>query len=254
MLRAAGLGHRFGDRLLYQGLDLEILPGQCWALLGLNGCGKTTLLHSLAGLLRPSAGRVWLSGAELQSLGRQEIARRLAILPQRQSDAFPLSLLETVQSGGHPRAGGWGWPDAAERDQALALLRRFGLFEQRQRMSDTLSGGERRRLAVAQLLMQDSPIALLDEPDSHLDPCQRAAIVALLADHFSQPGRACLMSLHDPNLARRHCSHALLLAGDGGWSAGTCAQLLSPERLEALYGCPVTVLEGPNGPWYCIGY
>ncbi|MBF0256592.1 MAG: ABC transporter ATP-binding protein [Gammaproteobacteria bacterium] len=254
MLQVENLTLGYGQRCLVKQLNLQIRPGERWALLGLNGSGKTSLLHCLAGLMPPQSGRIHLFGQPLQHLGRRQIARQLGLLLQQQNDSFPISVRDTLLAGRHPHLGPWGWPSAAERQQAEDLLELLELTELAERQSDSLSGGERQRLAIAQLLLQEPSLALLDEPDSQLDPCRRACLSELLAQRFSQAGRACLMSLHDPNLAQRCCNRVLLLYGDGRWQAGSSAELLTQEKLEQVYGCRVAVHHSAQGVLFMPGF
>jgi iron complex transport system ATP-binding protein len=242
LLRARGLTLRAGERLLCAELDLEITPGQRWALLGVNGSGKTTLLHTLAGLRAPFAGSVELDGADLAQLGRRAVARRLGLLPQDTPDPFPATVMETALLGRHPFLSPWGRESAADRAQACAALKEVGLGAMGDRSVAGLSGGERRRLAFAVVRVQDPALWLLDEPTNHLDLRHQALVLERMGERCAA-GAACLMSLHDPNLAARHASHALLLFGDGRWEAGERDSMLTAERLSRLYGHPLREVE-----------
>ncbi|QFY89463.1 ABC transporter ATP-binding protein [Magnetovirga frankeli] len=254
MLQIEDLSLGYGQHCLVRGLHLRIRPGERWALLGLNGSGKTSLLHCLAGLMAPQRGQIHLQGQPLGQLRRARIARQLGLLLQQQNDSFPIGVREALLAGLHPHLGFWGWPSPAERRRAEDLLDLLELTELAERQSDSLSGGERQRLAIAQLLLQRPSLALLDEPDSQLDPCRRTCLTELLAQRFSQPGHACLMSLHDPNLAQRCCNRVLLLFGDGRWRAGRSEELLSQEHLEQVYGCRVSEYETDRGRLFLPGF
>lgn len=253
-LEAVNLSQSFAGRSLYRGLNLCVNSGECWGILGLNGSGKTTLLHSLAGLRAPTGGQVLLEGKSVREAPRRHLACQIGVLLQQQSDEFPVSVLETALAGRFPHLDVWGATRACDLELARHWLERLGLSDFGERLASTLSGGERRRLAVATLMLQGPRIALLDEPDNHLDPARRKEILELLAGHFTAEGRSALMTLHDINLARRHCSHILMLDGEGDWLAGRTDELLTQARLEWLYRCPVTRIEGPSGPIFLPGY
>jgi iron complex transport system ATP-binding protein len=108
-----------------------------------------------------------------------------------------------------------------------------------QRSITRLSGGERRRIAIASILTQDPDIFLLDEPDSHLDMKYQIKILQQLTDHVQQHRRSIVMSIHDINLAARFCTHILLLFGDGLTEAGLAADKLQDERLSKVFGHPI---------------
>lgn len=235
MLRLSNLSLGHGGRPLVSELDLEVLPGQSWGLLGQNGSGKTSLLHAIAGLSQPLEGAIWLFDREIRSIPRKTLARQLGLLTQDEQDSFPQTLLDAALAGAYGRSGLWGL--TSRQDQALAqgLLNELAL--ESGRLSSSLSGGERRRLGLARLLVQNPMLALLDEPDSHLDICRKGQLLKRVQAHFCTQERACLMSLHDIQLAQRFCSHLLLLFGDGRWLAGPAAGMLDAKLLGELYGC-----------------
>lgn len=234
------------DRTLCRGLSLTVAAGQCWAILGPNGAGKTTLLLTLAGLREPDGGTVTIDGTPMPRLSRRQIARRLGLLPQDSRDPFPATVLETALLGRHPHLPPWQGEGPDDLAKAIQALETVGLQAMRDRDTASLSGGERRRLALATLLTQDPPLLLLDEPTNHLDLHHQIAIL----DHQRQladAGRGVLMVLHDPNLAARFATHALLLFGDGSWEAGRASELLEENRLGRLYGHPIAAVPGPKG-------
>ena len=243
LLAATGLGCRVGDRTLWRELELRIAPGECWGILGGNGSGKTTLLHTLAGLSPAEEGEVRLDGHSLNSLTRKAIARRLGLLLQDSHDAFPATVWESVLCGRHPHLGRWRQETGQDMAVARKALERMDLAGLEPRPVQSLSGGERRRLAIATLLAQEPALLLLDEPLNHLDLRHQQSLLQLLRSLCDNAGKAAMMVLHDPNQALRYCDKVLLLYGDGRWQAGDCKDLLTAETLSSLYNCPVTLIE-----------
>ncbi len=231
-------------------LDLQIQSGECWGLLGGNGIGKTTLLHTLAGLHTPTAGAVLLRGTPLNTLGRRQIARNLGLLLQDSEDPFASSALETALIGRHPHLERWGWEGPSDRALARNALAALDLGGMEGRLTSTLSGGERRRLAIATLLTQDPVIALLDEPTNHLDLHHERLVLQLLRERTRARDGAQLMVLHDINLALEFCDHLLLLFGNGQALLGPASEIASTANLERLYHHPLTKIEGPRGPLF----
>ncbi len=242
-LRAQSVNVSVPGRPLVQQLDLELRAGEIVALLGRNGVGKTLLLHCLAGLRDADGGRLAVQGDAADTLTRRELARRLVLLPQDSDDVFPASVLETVLTGRHPHVGRFGWETAEDIERGLAALRAMDLEALRDRDVLTLSGGERRRLAIAQCLAQDTAVLLLDEPTNHLDPQHQVESLDLLRG-LANDGRAILLSLHDVNVAARYADRCLLLFGDGRWQIGDTNTILTADTLEALYGVAMQAL-----PW-----
>ncbi len=250
LLEVRGLTVRIAGKTVCGALSLAIRRGQCWGILGSNGVGKTTLLHTLAGLRRPDTGEVLLARQPLATLSRRRIAQQVGVLLQQPPDSFPATVLETALMGRHPHLHAWQWERPEDLALARAALRSAELEGLEARQVDTLSGGERRRLALATVLTQDPEVYLLDEPASQLDLRHQMAMLTLLTERVRTTGRALAMSLHDLNLAVRFCDHLLLLFGDGEAACGQSDELLDAGRLERLYGYPVVALPFPSGTAY----
>ena len=243
LLATEGLAIEIGDKRIGDALDLAVGKGESWAVLGANGAGKTTLLHTLAGLRPPTEGRVLLDGKPLHTLRRRQIARRLGILLQASEDPFPATVMETALIGRHPHLGPWGWEGPADHAQARQALADVELDTLAERAVDTLSGGERRRLALATLLTQDPAIHLLDEPSNHLDLHHQIRLLGHLRARTCGRGGALVMALHDVNLAARFCDHAVLVFHDGQILHGPAQRLLQPGHLSCLYRHPIEAVE-----------
>ncbi len=249
LLAARGLqvtiaGHPVCDRL-----DFSVEPGERWAILGRNGAGKTTLLHTVAGLRRPAAGTIELFGRPLDALARRDVARLRGILPQDDSDVFPATVLETVLVGRHPHLSRWQWEAADDIRIAREALAAADMAGTERRAIDTLSGGERRRVALAALLAQQPSLFLLDEPASHLDLAHQLALLDRLVELVRAEGKGLVMVVHDVNLALRYCDHALLLCA-GQAVAGSAHELLTPGRLSDLYGVPLCAFATSRGRFF----
>ena len=223
-----------GDRILVDALAVSVQRGELLGILGQNGSGKTLTMHTLAGLRAPAAGHVMLDGEDLASTSRQAIARRLALLPQHVDDIFPATVLDTAMIGRHPHIGRFQWESAEDLAIGRAALAAVDLEELARRDVLTLSGGERRRLAIAQVLAQEPEVFLLDEPTNHLDPQHQLDTLRLFRERADN-GAAVVATLHDVNLAVRFADRCLLLYGDGRWDLGETRNVLDEERLTRLY-------------------
>jgi iron complex transport system ATP-binding protein len=223
-------------------LSWHAAPGELIAVLGQNGSGKSMTMHTVAGLRAPEAGAVILNGQNLTTTARQEIARHLALLPQHVDDIFPATVLDTAMIGRHPHIGRLNWESDRDFSVARAALAAVGLQELAERDVLTLSGGERRRLAIAQVLTQEPQIYLLDEPTNHLDPQHQLDALQLFREKANN-GAIVLASLHDVNLAVRYADRCLLLYGDGRWDLGATDEILDTERLSVLYSTPMEAVR-----------
>ena len=233
-------------RSLVRDLELAVAGGTVTAILGCNGAGKTLTMHTLAGLRAPARGGVTLDGELLTTWPRRELARRLGLLTQTTEDPFPSTVLDSVLVGRHPHIDFWHWESDADRAIARTALAAVALADLAEREVDTLSGGERRRVAFATLLAQDPEEFLLDDPINHLDPHHQLDVLKLLREK-AHAGRTVVMSLHDAGLAARFSDHALLLFGNGEWLSGPTAEVLTPATMTRLYGVAVREIAWNGG-------
>ncbi|MEY2631953.1 MAG: hypothetical protein RIR00_607 [Pseudomonadota bacterium] len=243
LLSARQLTVRIGQKLVCSELDLELEAGQRLAILGRNGAGKSTLLSTLAGLRPPESGALLLQGQAYADLGARAAACLRGWLGQHRGDPFAASVLETALAGRHPHLGRWQWENRDDLAHAKAALEEVGLAGLAEREVQTLSGGERQRLAIATLLAQAPRLYLLDEPLSHLDLNHQVAMLELFSRRSRQQGVALVMVLHEPAQAWRYADRVLLVHGDGRCEQGSRLEMLSAERLSALYAHPLQVLD-----------
>ncbi len=232
-------------RTLVDALTMTIKRGELIAVLGQNGSGKTLTIHTLAGLRPARAGSVHLLGANVASSKRQHIAKHLALLPQHVDDIFPATVIDTALIGRHPHIGRLSWESDDDINIAKAALASADLEALADRDVLTLSGGERRRLAIAQVLTQAPDLYLLDEPTNHLDPQHQLDALRLFRKQANS-GAAVIASLHDVNLAVRFADRCLLLYGDGRWDLGRTAKILNSARLSQLYATPMEAVSWRN--------
>ncbi len=239
---AHGLSIDAGGKRLVDALDFSLAPGDWLAILGRNGVGKTLTLETLCGLRAPATGKVTVCGSPIEQQPARQLAQKITLVTQHQNDAFATSVIENVLLGRYPHLGLWQRENAADREAALQSLAEVALADFADRDVTTLSGGERQRAAIAQCLTQNTPVIMLDEPLSHLDPSHAGMVVKLLAKRAEQ-GNTVISSLHDINIAARWASHTLMLFGDGRWRFGKTTETLDAEALSALYDAPVLALK-----------
>jgi iron complex transport system ATP-binding protein len=242
LLEISGLRVSVPGRVLVDELDMTLRRGEFIAVLGRNGTGKTLSLLTLAGLRAADRGDVRLCGETMDSLRRQQVAKHLALLPQDTDDIFPATVLDTALVGRHPHIGRFRWESQDDYDHARAALGTVGIGDLADRDVLSLSGGERRRLAIAQVLTQSPEVYLLDEPTNHLDPQHQVDTLRIFR-RAADGGAGVIASLHDVNLASRVADRCLLLFGDGRWEFGTSDEVLDEARLEALFRTPMEAVN-----------
>ena len=225
-----------GTTQLVSGLDWGLKPGECWGILGPNGCGKTTLLQALAGLHPVAKGEIRLLGSPVDKLPRRAIARHAGLLFQETHYPFPLRVRELVRAGRYAWQS-WNGAESEDDEEIVEMaLSAMHLQELAERSVNTLSGGERRRVALATLLSQRARVQLLDEPENHLDPGIRLKLLEGFIQQLDSRRQAAVMVLHEPGLAVRLCSHLLLLFADGSWSMGQTGEVATEANMTRLYG------------------
>lgn len=224
----------------------EFSAGQSWGILGKNGVGKTTLLHTLCHLRDAYKGDIHLNNTDIRELSRKQIAQKIGILLQHSEDPFPVTVLETVLGGRHPYLSSWQWESQDDIDKATSALKIVELDELADRAVNQLSGGERQRVSIATLLTQDPEIFFLDEPNSHLDLHHQISSLDYIRQYVAQHNRLLVMNLHDINLAARYCSHILLMQDDGQIISGESSQILTEENLSQTFNHPVYISHAGN--------
>ena len=171
----------------------------------------------------------------------------MGILLQDTVDYFPLTVRDAILQGRFAHQSLWEFESAGDRARLAEIAHLLDLSALLPRVVTSLSGGERRRVSLATLLMQDPGIYLLDEPTNHLDLAYQIRILKLFHAPDFRPHHICLMVMHDINLACRFCDHVLLMFEDGQWQCGPTRTLLTAERLGALYGHRFRTLSGEDG-------
>ena len=240
-LSLTGGAFAYERHAVFHDLSLSLEPGRVAALLGPNGCGKTTLLRCLGGALPLQAGRVTLEGRDLSRFGELERARRIAYVFQEHRTVFPYSVLETVRMGRTPHLGFLGSPgphDTAIAERALATM---GCEHLRAARYTEISGGERQLVLIARALAQEPTILLLDEPTSHLDFGNQMLLLAAVERLARERGLAVLMSTHHPDHALLVAQHVYLMRGGAFLAEGSPRDVITAENMRALYGIDVWV-------------
>ena len=235
-----------GAREVVHGLSFDAAPGEMIGLVGPNGSGKTTLLRALAALV-PFSGTVTFRGEHVAAVPRRRLARAAALMAQHPPTDFAFTAAEVVGLGRLPHLPLLGTPGASDRERVREALDRVGATALAHRPLRELSGGERRRVMMAQALAQDTPVLLLDEPTAHLDVAHQFALLGAAAQ-LAAEGRLVIAALHELPLAARFCTRILALS-DGHLVADAApADAFTPALFADVFGMEVAVGAGPDGP------
>ena len=239
-LQLRGVSFGYTSTPVLTALDLEVPAGGVTALLGPNGCGKTTLLKLMLGLLIPDRGEITVLGEPLDPGQRRRLSRHIGLIPQEEHVPFDLTLMEYVVLGRAPYLHLLQLPREEDRDLARQALVAVGLEGLAHRPVPSLSGGEGQLAAVARALAQQPKILLADEPTSHLDLRNRRAVLDVLAGQ-NRLGRTVLMTTHDPNAAAAVARQVVVLRSGAVLAAGTPSEVICSDILSAAYGVPIEV-------------
>ncbi|MCQ8119979.1 MFS transporter [Methylomonas rosea] len=235
----------YGAEPVLRDLSLQIPAGRVTAIVGANGCGKSTLLRCLARLHHPHSGRIRLNNEDLRHSSTADFARSVGFLPQFPQAPVGLSVNALLVLARHPHRhwmARWSEEDEAARREALRLT---NLSDMAGQPLERLSGGQRQRAWMAMMLAQSTPVLLLDEPGSMLDPGHQLELIALLRA-LADAGRTIVVVMHDL-IAARHADWLVAL-DDGRLAAcGSPTEVLNPLLLRQLYGIDSHILTAPDG-------
>jgi iron complex transport system ATP-binding protein len=240
-----------GGRPVVRGASASVGPGELVVLVGPNGAGKTTLLRALAGLVELRAGSVRVFGRDPARAIRRDVARDLAYLPQHVELAFPFAVEEVVLLGRYAHQRGLGLASTADLEAAHAAMRACDVEALAPRPFDALSGGEQRRVMLAQAMCQGARVLLLDEPTAGLDPAHARSVFAMVRARCDE-GAAAIIATHDLDLALRH-GGAMWLVADGRIAArGTPADVLASAATRQAFQLEIHVGALPSGARFAV--
>ncbi len=240
-----------GARDVVSNVSVEVGEGELVVIVGPNGAGKTTLLRAMAGLVRPRTGSVRVMGHDPMQSVRRVIARDLAYLPQHYEMAFPFAVEEVVLLGRFARQHGLGLASDADLAAAHTAMKACAVDDLAARRFDELSGGEARRVIIAQALCQGAKCLLLDEPTSGLDPAHARTVFEVMREQCDA-GASAVIVTHDLDLALRF-GHTMWLVADGRLAArGAPADVLAAAATQKAFGVAIHVGDLPAGGRFAV--
>ncbi len=244
-LRADGVRLGYGDRVVVDGLDLDVVAGTITAVIGPNGCGKSTLLRALGRLLKPTGGAVLLDGRRIDRMPTREVATILGVLPQSPSAPEGLTVADLVARGRHPHQAWYRQWSADDEEAVHQALGWTGMLDLAERPVDELSGGQRQRAWISMALAQGTDLLLLDEPTTFLDLAHQVDVLELVRRLHREAGRTVVMVLHDLNLAARYADRLVAMRDGRIVASGTPHEVITEQMLSEVFGLDARVIADP---------
>ena len=235
MLQLKNLTVEIDDKTLLSNIDLQLHQGDYVCVLGQNGAGKSTLLKTLMGIIKPVAGNIILNQKSLSQLNQKQLACLMSYVPQAHGRQLNFLVNDFIKMGRYPHHtafSNWRPEDQQAMERAIDITQ-TELFLQRQ--MQTLSGGETQRVMIAAALCQQTPLLLLDEPTSFLDPHHQVEVHQLIQQLNRQHNISIIEVSHDLNHATQHSKHILALKQGKTLWYGKSSDLLQDTHLHALY-------------------
>lgn len=235
----------YSQQKIIDTLDLTLPAAKVSVLIGSNGCGKSTLLKAMARLLKPQSGRVILDGMDIHASSTEQVARKLAILPQMPVAPEGISVRQLVSLGRFPYQNWlrqWSAEDEKQVDEALRLT---GTDALQSRPVDALSGGQRQRVWIAMTLAQATDTLLLDEPTTYLDLAHQVEVLELLRDLNHKQGKTIVMVLHDLNLACRYADHLVAVHAGQVYAQGAPKEIMTEALVNNVFNLRCRIIDDP---------
>ena len=229
-------------REILHGIDLNLPSNKFIAVLGPNGCGKTTLVKQINRILRAQSGTVQIGDRQVSQLEPSELAKLIAYVPQMTSGVMNGSVMDTVMLGRRPYIQ-WKPTDEDLEIVAKALIR-LNISHLSQRLFNQLSGGQKQTVLIARALAQVPDIYLLDEPVSFLDVKNQLEIMAIGRELVEQDGKTVIMVLHDLNMALRFADHVVIMKDGNVFAQGAPRDVITEENILAVYGTHAEIKNG----------
>ena len=245
----------YGNLDIVKDLNLSIPKGKITTIIGSNGCGKSTILKTIARILQPKSGSIYINGKDINTQKTKDIAKVMAVLPQSPQAPSGLTVEELIAYGRFPHQKGFGKLKKEDNDIINWALEVTGISEFRDRSIEALSGGQRQRAWIAMALAQETDILVLDEPTTYLDLAHQLEVLKLLEDLNKKQGTTIVMVIHELNNAARFADHMIGVKKGQIICQGSAHDVMTKENLKELFNIDAEIVNDPrNNRPVCITY
>ncbi len=235
----------YDEKIILDNINLDIEKGKITALIGSNGCGKSTLIKAIARILAPKDGTILMEDKNILKMPSKEVSKLLAMLPQNSNAPEDLTIYDLVKQGRYPYHNLLSfW---SKKDEAIVLesIKKMGLSDEKDRTLGNLSGGQRQRAWIALALAQNTDIILLDEPTNHLDIKYQLEILNLLKDLNEKENRTIVMVIHDINHALKYAHNIIALKDGIIFAQGAKENIIDENLIKSVFGVSCKLIDSP---------
>ena len=245
----------YGNLDIVKDLNLDIPKGKITTIIGSNGCGKSTILKTIARIIQAKSGDIFVNNINIKEQSPKELAKVMAVLPQSPQAPSGLTVEELISYGRFPHQKGFGKMKKEDEDIVTWALKSTGIEEFRERPMEALSGGQRQRAWIAMALAQQTEILILDEPTTYLDLAHQLEILKLLEELNRKQDTTIVMVIHELNNAARFADHMIGVKKGKVVCQGTAHEVMTKENLKELFNIDAEIVEDPrNNKPVCLTY
>ena len=245
----------YGNLDIVKDLNLDIPKGKITTIIGSNGCGKSTILKTIARIIQPKSGDIFVNNINIKDQSPKELAKAVAVLPQSPQAPSGLTVEELIAYGRFPHQKGFGKMRKEDNDIVTWALQSTGIEEFRDRPIEALSGGQRQRAWIAMALDQQTDILILDEPTTYLDLAHQLEILKLLEELNRKQGTTIVMVIHELNNAARFADHMIGVKKGKVICQGSAEEVMTKENLKELFNIDAEIVQDPrNNKPVCLTY
>ena len=245
----------YGNLDIVKDLNLDIPKGKITTIIGSNGCGKSTILKTIARIIQPKSGDIFVNNINIKQQSPKELAKTMAVLPQSPQAPSGLTVEELIAYGRFPHQKGFGKMRKEDNDIVTWALQSTGIEEFRDRPIEALSGGQRQRAWIAMALAQQTDILILDEPTTYLDLAHQLEILKLLEELNRKQGTTIVMVIHELNNAARFADHMIGVKKGKVICQGSAEEVMTKENLKELFNIDAEIVQDPrNNKPVCLTY
>ncbi len=236
LIRAKNLCFSYNKKMIIKDLDLEINKGLFYGILGPNGCGKSTLIDLLTGLLKPESGIVEYKGRSIDSYSKGKLSKEIALVPQNFYINFPFTALDVVIMGRYPHMPKFSPPSSSDMKLVNRVMEITDTMKFKNRYMTEMSGGERQRIIFARALVQDTPVLMLDEATSNLDINHTLKLLNIVSNEILSGKKTVISVFQDINLAATYCDCLIFMKHGNIVTTGKVKEILLPDTIRKVFG------------------